>query len=646
MKLRSAGDTARVNMGAAGALVLFIVYAATLAPDVTFWDAGEFIAAAHSLGIPHPPGTPLYVLMLKAWATIVPLPFAVATNLFSAVATAAAAGLTAHVVQRATRSRTMALSVALATGGMSSVWLSATESEVYAASLALSAAMIWAGDRAGRTSGNQWTYLLAYLIALSVPLHLSALVAAPAAIVLASLTRTGFSRARALLLLGVFVLAMGAGRVSLWLMLLGVVLVVTSEMSRVTHPHAPRFTRAIGVLLVATLAFTAVGFLYLRAQLDPAINQGDSDTWGGLLDTIARRQYAVAPPWPRMAPVWLQIGNLLQYADWQIALSLGPTVYPSILRTLFTLLFLVLGYQGAVAHWRLNQRTWMAVAVLLLCGAFGVVAYLNLHAGPSIGYGVIPDDSVREARERDYFFVLGFWAWGIWAGIGAVAIAQRLGRPAWSGVLLVLFPIALNWRAVSRRAEPERSLPRVFAEAMLESAPRNGVLFVMGDNDSYPLWFAQQVHGVRPDVAVVTVPLLPTQWYREQISRRFQLFDAAGASRYDGKMETAARIAAGARRLGRPVVAAMTMTPDERGQLGSQWTASGIVYVEGSARVDWDASRRIAAMVDGRLGSRAPRDAIDPINAYFRRMLDCPKTLLAAGEAADSTRLDSACNYR
>ena len=62
---------------------MLVVYIATLAPGVTFWDAGEFIAAAHSLGIPHPPGTPLFVVLLNAWARAFAfLPFAIATNLF------------------------------------------------------------------------------------------------------------------------------------------------------------------------------------------------------------------------------------------------------------------------------------------------------------------------------------------------------------------------------------------------------------------------------------------------------------------------------------------------------------------------------------------------------------------------------------
>ena len=84
----------------------------------------------------------------------------------------------------------------------------------------------------------------------------------------------------------------------------------------------------------------------------------------------------------------------------------------------------------------------------------------------------------------------------------------------------------------------------------------------------------------------------------------------------------------------------------ERRRLADAWTARGIVYVEGEESVDTVAMKRAAGWVERRLGNRVPRDAIDPINAYFRRMLDCPKTLLESARGADSTRLDSACNYR
>jgi hypothetical protein len=636
----------RVSAGWFGAAVLLAVYACTLAPDVTFWDAGEFIAAAHSLGIPHPPGTPLFVLLINVWGKLFFfLPYAVATNLFSAAATALAAALSAHLVHRATASSAMALASALVAGGMSSAWLNATETEVYAASLALGVLMIWAGDRAGRLGGgaDRWTFLTAYLIALAAPLHLSALVAAPAAIALAAMSPRGFLWRRVVMLVGVLTLSMAVGRMSIWLGAIALALIVVGMWPRERRVMAATPSM---VVLVSAVGISAIAFMYVRARFDPAINQGDPSTWGALADAIARRQYAVSPMWPRMAAPWIQLGNLGQYADWQVALTAGPTVMPSVLRTVGTLAFLYLGWLGTVTHWKADRRSWIALFTLLLCGTLGVLVYLNLHAGPSIGYGMLPANTVREARERDYFYVYGFWAWGLWAGVGAVVMARRWSRPAWVGVLIALIPIVMNWRAVTRRGEPEETLPRAFATTLLESTPERGVLFVMGDNDSYPIWFLQEVEGRRPDVTVVTVPLLPTRWYRDEMAQRHHLLDEARVDRFDGKLETAAAIAESARRSGRPVVAAITMTSAERSKLASRWTARGLVYVAGSTGIDTAATRRSAEWVSAAVPARETREAIDPVNSYHRRLLDCPEQLAIQARTGDSTRLDSACNYR
>jgi len=667
--LRDAARHPRVGAGTLGAVILLLVYALTLAPGLTFWDAGEFIAAAHSLGIPHPPGTPLFVLLINVWAkAFFFLPYAAATNLFSAAATAASAGIAGRLIQRGTGSYVMALAATITAGTMSTVWLNATETEVYAASLLLGMMTIWAGERAGREGGGdgggaRWTCLVAYLLALAVPLHLSALVLAPVAIFLAAHTTAGIHWRRAVVLSGVLLLAMGIGRVSWWVAGAGAVMALSS----ILIPPVPsrRIDRAwlpLAGITVAALAVSALAFLYVRAQFDPAVNQGNPSTWQSLTDVVARRQYAVSPIWPRNAPVWVQIGNLGQYADWQVALSAGPTVMPSILRSLGTASFLLLGYIGAMAHWKADRRTFFAVLLLLLCGSLGVATYLNMHAGPSIAYGFLPEHTVREARERDYFFVFAFWAWGLWAGVGSVAMAKEYRRPAWAGVLIAAIPLVMNWRAVTRRVEPERSLPRAVAEGLLGSAPHNGVLFVVGDNDSYPLWYAQEALGLRRDVTVVTIPLLPTRWYRAELARRFDLLDSAGVAQYQRNLGTAAAIAARAERLGRPVAAAITLLPRERARLAGLdpgpdsvanagfWLARGYAYVAGEARdtmgIDTVASRRWSAWIERELPDRDAREAIDPVHAYFLRVMRCPEQLLHAARGGDSVRVDSVCNYR
>jgi len=137
----------------AGATLL-VIYGATLAPGVTFWDAGELIAASHALGIPHPPGTPLYVALAHSWGSALggAIGFARATNLLSAVSTTLAAAGTAWLVARSLRSRDggwVGLMAALAAGTMLSAWSNATETEVYAVALLHAVAMLVASAMAG-----------------------------------------------------------------------------------------------------------------------------------------------------------------------------------------------------------------------------------------------------------------------------------------------------------------------------------------------------------------------------------------------------------------------------------------------------------------------------------------------------------------
>jgi hypothetical protein len=505
--------------------------------------------------------------------------------------------------------------------------------------------------------------LTAYLIVLAVPLHLSALVAAPVAVYLAASNDDGaIDWQTALALTGVFLAAVGVGRVSPWLTGLGVVIIALSPIAGQMWRSIPRQTPGpLRLLFVATVAASAVLVLLVRARHDPGINQGNPATWHALADVLARRQYDVPGLWPRTAPLWLQIANWFEYADWQSALSLGPTPIPTIGRTATTVAFALLGLFGAAAHRGADRRRWRAMLLLFLLGSLGVVVYLNMRASPSFGWGILPANAIREARERDYFFVLSFWAWGLWAGYGAVTIAQRLRVRPLFGVIVAALPIALNWSAVTRRSEPEAELPRRLGDALLSSAPPRAVLFVDGDNDTYPLWFLQQVDTLRRDVTVVTVPLLGAGWYAAELSRRYGLLPNGSAGTPDELTEL---IADRARQQGRPVAAAVSLEWRTRNKLSRSWVLSGLVYVERPAAppdssesfrhrepavfaVDSTTTRAWSERIDRWLDRRAARPSTDTMDDYAIGLLSCPRlSLLPTPNSAQVDSLASMCNHR
>ena len=610
---------------------------------------------------------------------------ALATNLLSAACTAGAGAIAARLVARWTGSVAMGLAAALAAGAMSTVWLNATETEVYATALLLVMTTLWAADRAEQGGGARSVVLVAYLIALAPALHLIALLAAPAAILLASSGVEGRPARRVGVVLSlVFVVAAGVGRGSIVLVALGAASLAALAILAMLAPRpaavedraiaagaVDRSRRRLGIpagaLLAAVVALSALAVLSVRAAHDPALNQGDPSTLARLLDVVARRQYDVAPLFPRQAPLWLQGVNVLQYADWQVALGVAPGVTPSVPRTVAAVLWLAIGVVGSLAHRRRHRRSWRALALLGLAGSVGALLYLNLKAGPSIGWGILPDAAPHEARERDYFFVFGFWAWGLWAGIGSVELASRLASrarlAAAGGVALAALPIALNWNAVDRTREPEASIARTAAVAVLRGVPERGILFVAADNDTYPPWYVQQVESFRADVTVIAVPLLPADWYRAELRRRDGLLSAESVAAWPGLAELLAEIAGSARAKRRPLAASPTVSPRHRRHLAAGWTLSGFVYLAdappgdatGGAeavarrapRVDSAAAREALTWRASRLPAAAPRDGIDPVARQLRRLLDCPRLALEAGtDEGAAGSLDSVCNFR
>jgi hypothetical protein len=519
--LRSSRELQAAAVVAAALLAAYLV---TLAPGVTYWDAGEFLAAIKTLGIPHPPGTPLFILVANVWSRIFGpvLGFAYSVNLLSAVSTALACGMFAWLMARWTSRPLASIAGGVCAGLMSSVWMNANETEVYSPSLLFCILLLVIAQKASETRQWKWFLLFAYLCGLAWSLQLSALLSAPAAVVLA----LGLTRDR-------------------WL----------------SSPRGPvparGFLDAAGTMLIlALLGASATLFMIVRAQHDPAINQGNPATWHALMDVITRRQYMPVPMIPRQAPWYIQLGNMFEYSDWQVALGFAPNAPPSLLRTPFTIVFALLGIAGCLWHRRIDAPSWRVMLVLFITATIGVVAYLNMKASPSFGYGFLPVNAKHEARERDYFFALGFACWGMWAGAGVVRVFARLGtRMRFAGLAIAVVPFFLNFNATDRAHGPEATAPLDSAKRILIPAPRNAVVFAYGDNDTYPVWYAQQVEGDRLDVTTVTIPLLGAEWYRAELARRHKLLTNDYVTQWRGFGATMSEICTTARSLDRPVVA-------------------------------------------------------------------------------------------
>ena len=153
---------------------------------------------------------------------------------------------------------------------------------------------------------------------------------------------------------------------------------------------------------------------------------------------------------------------------------------------------------------------------------WGWSAYMNFRPGFSLAVHRGSEADDHEVRERDYFFVVSFIVWGLWAGIGAAALA---GAAAATARLRLASrrtaPGAVSAGAqlghASRRHGPDARLAADFAYDLLNSAPPYGILFTYGDNDTFPLWWAQEVAGIRQDVTVVCLALANTDWYMRQL---------------------------------------------------------------------------------------------------------------------------------
>jgi hypothetical protein len=538
--------------------VVLAVFVLTLAPTVTFWDAGEFIAAAKTLGIPHPPGTPLFVMIAHVWAKIVPIgEFALRTNLLSAVLSAAAAGLfflvaheslrlfTTGLDTRTARVLTLVGSGAAALLGAFSFtnWQNSNETEVYTIATFTIAAMSWSAHLWRRARGTprapRLLLLIVYLAGVSIGNHLLALLAGPAIVmflVSTLLTDPAADSAQrreewgqAAVVAGVWALLIGLGLGSTGLIVLGAVC-FTAAAAYAVPSGAGGF--AALTLIIACIGLTPYLYLYIRSGQNPPINEAAPATFDALLAVIRRAQYPPRTPLddPTVAHgpdnpgrtiglMAIQFADYLVYFSWQWAKSVGFWIQLAV-----ALIFLGLGIRGSYGQRRLDRPAWWLLFMLFMVTGLGLVVYMNFKPGFGRWGNYYPEGGSHEVRERDYFFVVSFIIWGIWAGMGLVVLARALiqrggalRRFAPAAFMVAAVPLVLNWSGASRRHGPDARLAADFAYDLLNTAPPYGILFTYGDNDTFPLWWAQEVEGIRQDVTVVCLALANTDWYMRQL---------------------------------------------------------------------------------------------------------------------------------
>jgi transmembrane protein TMEM260 (protein O-mannosyltransferase) len=502
-------------------LVIFGIYLATLAPTTAFWDTSEYMAAARVLGIPHPPGNPLFTILAHTFG-LLPLAasYAVRINLFGAVTSALAAACWFLVADRWLQPiigvrwvRWGAAFAGVLVGATSwTVWNQSTVNEkVYTVSLLSMALCVWLvvhwGDDQPGPHRDRWLVLIAYVMALSSTNHLMALLAIPA--------------------LAVYVFF--------------------TDWRVLTRPWV------LLAIIVAICIGVSLNYLYLpmRAAQFPAINEGEpicssvvqaiSQQCQPLNDVLNRVQYGKPNPFTERqtctAAQWLlcgfgaQLANFLQYFNWQFARDWGRWA------GLATALFGGIGLTGLYTLWKHDRRAGWAAILLLGTLTIALVYYMNFKFGYS-QYGGKPE-LPREVRERDYFFMGSFSAYGVFVALGLGALLQSVaelltgsGRPRWalaSPVLALAFIPVLGNRLTASRAH--ETLARDFAVDLLESVEPYGILITAGDNDTFPLWYAQEVEGVRRDVTLANLSLMNTRWHLRQLRRRITpTFDPAHAA--------------------------------------------------------------------------------------------------------------------
>ncbi|MBK0378320.1 glycosyltransferase family 117 protein [Mucilaginibacter segetis] len=641
-------------------------YILTLEPSVSFWDCGEFISCAFRLQISHQPGYPMFAMLGKVFSLLsmgdnTKVPYF--TNMGSAIAsgatvmflfwtiTAMAKKLIAGREKDFGNAQTILIMGAGLVGALAftytdTFWFSAVETIVFALSSLCIAVVFWAilkwEAHADEPHADKWIVFIAYIIGLSIGIHLLNLLTIPAialvyyfrryknittkntliaffiSIGILGLVQYGirgytvkFAAYFDLFFVNTLGMGFGSGAFVFLLILISAIVFGIIYSIRKNKP-----VLNLALLCVAFIYFGYGSFAYIpiRATANPDLNNSHPDnafTMYGYLNriqygenpllkgpyfdaqiidqkegstiyrkgkdkyeiadkrpdyvydhtTLLPRMYSTDPQDVQFYRQWLQIpagqapnmlDNLRWMGSWQIyqmyvryffwnfigryndadgqtstsgidgnwtsgIFDGGKHLPDSVIHgTTYTPLYaipFILGLIGVIYQYNRKKRDALIIGLLWFFTGIAVVLYVNQ---PSV-----------QPRERDYSYVGSFYAFAIWIGLAVIAIADLLSKKInirtsafiATGVCLLIAPVLMaskEWKAHDRST---KWTAHDMAYNYLISCPPNAILFTYGDNDTYSLWYDQEVEGIRPDVRIVNLSLFTGDWYIRQMQK-------------------------------------------------------------------------------------------------------------------------------
>lgn len=482
-------DRVAVVASITAALIAVVFYWLTAYRTITWWDSGEYSLAAICLGIPHPPGSQLAVWL--GWlATKLPLGLSkiVVLNCVAGVFAAAATGLACSLAlnlfmhQAGISRERIGSSSAILLGAIAAVasltfalgdtlWTLATRFTPYTLTPVFTALILWCLLRwwyeSHSLSSIRRLLAMALLLGLDFSVHRTNLLLAPGILV--------------------------------WLLL-----------------RQPRTLASLKTWLTAGVAFVAGLAFHLTtiplAARKPALNMCDPSNWSRFWDYITLKQYGggmLINLFPRKAPFFsVQMADYWKIFSDNFAHFFGGTI-------LLGVAPLLLGLFGVFVLWRNDRKLAIGTIVLFLCASVLGVFYFNTQA------------NFFRSMDRHYLpSLLIFTIWIVYGVCALFAITTRLharGRQLLAAVVAALVlacavhQIARNYPAVD---SSRKYFTIDFANNALKCLPPNAIVFSGGDNDTWPLLYAQRAEGVRPDVDVINVYLLNTPWFTQQLLER------------------------------------------------------------------------------------------------------------------------------